>query len=344
MIMQNRTQTADVLKGIAILLMIQVHILELFASEPISTSKIGNIFMFLGGPPVAPLFMTVLGYFLFSVNKTSRQLVVRGLKIIALGMLLNLALNLNLILKVNTGTLIVDVWPYVFGVDILSFAGLSIICIAILKGVIEKNWRGVFIMIFITLFLGQFLLYFIPESNYLKYIAAFFYGCTEWSYFPLFPWLVYPLSGISLYQIEQRYNFQFFYLLKTKLILGILFLAFFFSTITYAISTSSNLTLYYHQDALFFLWTIAFALFYSLFIHEVNSWLGETWLFKYIKWLGKHVTLVYFIQWILIGNIATEIYKTISNPICIAYWFIGITIISSGITYLLLKFNTLTTR
>jgi len=335
--MERRTQTADVLKGIAVLLMIQVHIVELFATESFYQSSTGKILLFLGGPPVAPVFMAILGYFLLSVNKTSTQLVVRGIKIFMLGMLLNLVLNFNLLLKVNNGTLVVDVWPYVFGVDILPFAGLSIICIALLKHLIEKKWWVVLIMIFISIWLGQFLLEFKPESDFLKYAGAYFYGCTKWSYFPLFPWLAYPLSGIALYKIEQRYNFQVFYLLKTKITLGILFLVFFVSTINYTVSTSSNLTLYYHQDSLFFLWTIIFSLFYSLFIHEINTWLGKTWIFLYFKWLGRYVTLVYVIQWIIIGNIATEIYKTVSSPFYIVTWFLGIVIIASSLTYCILK-------
>lgn len=335
--MERRTQTADVLKGIAVLLMIQVHIVELFATESFYQSSTGKILLFLGGPPVAPVFMAILGYFLLSVNKTSTQLVVRGIKIFMLGMLLNLVLNFNLLLKVNNGTLVVDVWPYVFGVDILPFAGLSIICIALLKHLIEKKWWVVLIMIFISIWLGQFLLGLKHENNNLKYIEAYFYGCTEWSYFPLFPWLAYPLSGIALYKIEQRYNFQVFYLLKTKITLGILFLVFFVSTINYTVSTSSNLTLYYHQDSLFFLWTFIFSLFYSLFIHEINTWLGKTWIFLYFKWLGRHVTLVYVIQWIIIGNIATEIYKTVSSPIYLVGWYVVIISIASGLTYLILK-------
>ena len=106
--MERRTQTADVLKGIAVLLMIQVHIVELFATESFYQSSTGKILMFLGGPPVAPVFMAILGYFLLSVNKTSIQLVVRGIKIFILGMLLNLALNFNLFIKVNSGKL--SIW------------------------------------------------------------------------------------------------------------------------------------------------------------------------------------------------------------------------------------------
>ena len=107
--MPNRTHTADVLKGIAILLMIQVHVVELFAIHELAASSVGKVFMFLGGPPVAPLFMVLFGYFISVSHKSRQQLIVRGLKIFALGMLLNLALNCNLIYTVWRGLLQIDI-------------------------------------------------------------------------------------------------------------------------------------------------------------------------------------------------------------------------------------------
>ena len=68
--MIERNQLADLLKGIAVLLMIQVHVLELFASETILKSGGGALLMFLGGPFVAPVFMAILGYFTISSTKT----------------------------------------------------------------------------------------------------------------------------------------------------------------------------------------------------------------------------------------------------------------------------------
>ena len=82
---------------------------------------------------------------------------------------------------------------------------------------------------------------------------------------------------------------------------------------------------------------MAFCLFYGSVIHEVNHWVGETMMMKYIKWLGKNVTILYVIQWIIIGNIATEIYKTVSNPFYLAYWFIAILITASALSFLILK-------
>lgn len=338
--MLTRIQTADVLKGIAILLMIQVHIVELFASPEFYNSTSGHILLFLGGPPVAPVFMTIFGYFIFSSNKSTWLLVSRGLKILLLGMLLNLALNANLIFKVCRGDLNINIWPYVFGVDILLFAGLCLILIALCKKIIEKHVFIILAIIPIILIFGEYVFIDVPENTVLKYITAFVYGSTEWSYFPLFPWLAYPLSGVVLYQLQQKFDFKFFYLPKTKLLFGSVFLLFLAFTIKYAIDVSSNLQQYYHHGLLFFIWVILFCLFYALLIHELNTHIGESFFFKYLKWLGKNVTLIYVIQWIIIGNIATEIYKTVSNPVYLAAWFLGIIFITSGVTYLVMKLKT----
>lgn len=337
--MLTRTQTADVLKGIAILLMIQVHIVELFSSQEFYDSEFGDILLFLGGPPVAPIFMTVFGYFVFATNKTTRELVSRGVKILLLGMLLNLALNANLIFKVLRGDLEINIWPYVFGVDVLLFAGLSLVLITVFRKVIEKYVFIVLAIIPFILISGEYVFTYIPENIILKYITSFIYGSTEWSYFPLFPWLAYPLSGVVLYQLQKKFDFRFFYLPKTKLLFGSVFLLFLAFTIKYAINVSSNLQQYYHHGLLFFIWVILFCLFYALLVHELNTHIGESIVFKYLKWLGKNVTLVYVIQWIIIGNIATEIYKTVSNPFYLLYCFLVITIITNVLAYFLIKFK-----
>ena len=339
--MLTRTQTADVLKGIAILLMIQVHIVELFSSQEFYNSESADILLFLGGPPVAPIFMTVFGYFVFATNKTTRELVSRGVKILLLGMLLNLALNANLIFKVLRGDLDINIWPYVFGVDVLLFAGISLVLITVFRKVIEKYVFIVLAIIPFILISGEYVFTYIPENSILKYITSFIYGSTEWSYFPLFPWLAYPLSGVVLYQLQQKFDFRFFYLPKTKLLFGSVFLLFLAFTIKYAINVSSNLQQYYHHGLLFFIWVILFCLFYALLVHELNTHIGESIVFRYLKWLGKNVTSVYVIQWVIIGNIATEVYKTVSNPVYLFYCFIAITATTNIIAYLLIKFKTI---
>jgi uncharacterized membrane protein len=342
--MPNRTHTADVLKGIAILLMIQVHLVELFASHELATSRVGKVFMFLGGPPVAPLFMILFGYFISVTHKSTQQLIVRGVKIFALGMLLNLALNFNLIYTVWRGLLQIDILPFVFGVDILQFAGLSLIVIGLLKKVLEQQLTMTVMVIVASVLLGQYLAAYIPENNSLKYVTAFFYGSAQWSYFPLFPWLAYPLTGMVLYQLQQRYQIDITLITKTNRTLAIGALLFVILTIGYAISIASDLPSYYHHGILFFLWMIVFLSLYSTCVHAITERIGTTMLFTYLTWLGKHVTLIYIIQWIIIGNMATEIYKSITSPLYLASCFVGVLGASSGICYIALWLKELLNR
>jgi uncharacterized membrane protein len=260
--MTGRNQTADLLKGVAVLLMMQVHIIELFAINNIYDSDLGKVLLFLGGSPVAPVFAIILGYFIAASTRSCKQLILRGVKIFCLGMFLNIALNLNLILSVRKGLFQIDLLPYIFGVDILQFAGISIIIIAFLKRVFEKNLIILIICIVVSAFAGNFLLHFIPDNLTLKYISALFYGSGKWSYFPLFPWIAYPLTGIAFYEIKQRYDLRVLSVTKTKIVLGILFLLFGMFTIHYAVSISSDLASYYHHGILFFLWVILFLSFY----------------------------------------------------------------------------------
>jgi len=82
-------RNADLLKGVAVILMVQVHIIELFAQQSIFDSFAGSIFLFLGGPPAAPVFMTVMGYFIAKGNANISKSIVRGFKLIGFGLLLN---------------------------------------------------------------------------------------------------------------------------------------------------------------------------------------------------------------------------------------------------------------
>ncbi|MHB8258896.1 MAG: heparan-alpha-glucosaminide N-acetyltransferase domain-containing protein [Bacteroidia bacterium] len=335
--MSYRTPIADLLKGIAVLLMIQVHIIELFANDAISTSHAGKILMFLGAAPVAPIFAVIFGYFLASSKSSKKQLIVRGIKLFVLGMLLNLSLNFNLLLSITKGLYQIDRLPYLLGVDILQFAGISIILITFLKRIIEQSIFFTVTCCFVAAFLGHYLLNYIPANEFLIYLSSFFYGSSKWSYFPLFPWLAYPLAGIVFYQIKHRFDFSV--IKEAKLWFPMLILCILFSVFTtrYAVSISSQLSLYYHHGIKFFLWTLLFLAFYGLFADEINKIIGNTIVLKYLKWLGRNVTVMYFIQWVIIGNITTEVYKTVSSPVYLVMAYIVILLVSSGLCWMYLK-------
>ena len=330
--MNKRFEIADLLKGIAVILMIQVHIIELFADVSIFDSKTGHFLLFLGGPFVAPVFLFLFGYFIAYSNQTNSQQIVRGFKIFLCGLLLNVAMNFNLFIKHSVGQIELDVFPYLFGVDVLQCAGLSIIIITLIKKVFYKNNVLAIALILFSAFLGAFLLQYQTAFIFLKYLSAFFYGSTSWSYFPIFPWIGYTLTGMLFF--KSKIDFKILAKPIVKISICLLFIVFLFFTLDYAIALSSNLNSYYHHGLKFFLWTMIFMAFYSFIINEVDLLLGQSFVIQYIKWLGQNVTAIYVIQWILIGNISTAIYKNIDNPIILLGAFIGILLLSSIIAFL----------
>jgi len=334
LMIKSRNRTADLLKGIAVILMVQVHLIELFAQQQIFDSYIGSVLLFLGGPAAAPVFMTVMGYFIAKGKTNFSKSIIRGFKLIGGGLLLNFGLNLHLFIKIYNQTIVTSPWPYLFGVDILFLAGLSIIFLSLFQKLF-KNKPLPYIIIIGLIFLIQLLPY--PNDlGFTSYFNALFYSNVWWSYFPIIPWLAYPLTGYVFYLIEPKIN----YFVRSNnykiVILGITGIILVVS-ISYGIMIAANLHVYYHHDAIYYIFVLIFMIFWSNLASIITS-LSPNFFTGYIEWMGKNVTVFYVIQWLIIGNIATGLYKTQSG-IQLAAWFLGILFLTSALTFLYTKVN-----
>lgn len=158
----KRYPLPDLLKGFAVFLIVPVHILELFIDYPGRESLFGKILLFLGGPVAVPIFMIVMGYFVAKSKKPFVKNIMRGVKIFVVGLLLNIGLNLNLLLKIKYAGWQFYPLEYIFGVDILSLAGLSVIFIAFLKKLKKSQaWVSiiiVFMVIGLTAYMNEILM------------------------------------------------------------------------------------------------------------------------------------------------------------------------------------------
>lgn len=335
---QERNQTADFLKGAAVLMMIQVHLMELFAALDIYQSIIGKVSLFWGGPPAAPLFMAVMGYFLAKSKKSFSQNIKRGLILIVGGIVLNVGLNFHLLVLIFFEKVQLDPLQYIFGADILPLAGLSIILISLIKEVSKNNFLSnsiisIIIIIFV-LILHNLTADVIIENSPLIYLQAFLWGKLEWSYFPLLPWAVYSLAGYLYETTIERLNVKN----KIKAAAIIIFTVITISTFNYAVETASDLMRYYHHDWVYSLWILQFLALMIYAANSLESIYGESSILVYIKWLGKNVTAVYVFQWLLIGNIATAIYRT-QNETELVIWFLAIVFVTSLLGYAYERFT-----
>ncbi len=324
----SRFLLPDVLKGLAVLFMVQVHITELFATESFYLSIPGKVSLFLGGVPAAPLFMVLMGFFVgFRTMKTG-SLMFRGLKLIAGGFLLNFGINFHLFYRIFTGKIDLDPLPYLFGVDILFLAGLSLMVLAIVKRIFWEQFIYSLILALVVSALAFFLPVYSGDFQALKYLFPYFHSVAWWSYFPLIPWLAYPLLGLGAGIIFKKYpdkitsratNPNIFLLL---LVLVLLFLG-------YGFRISSDLPAYYHHGLSFFVWATAFLLLMALSAHYYLKAIEKQYLvIHFIAWIGKNVTAFYVFQWLIIGNVATAIFKT-QSAISLPFWFLGITLITA---------------
>ena len=178
----KRYPLPDLLKGFAVFLIVPVHVMELFIDYSGRESIFGKTVLFLGGPILVPVFMIIMGYFLARNQKSFSVNFFRGVKVFIVGFLLNIGLNFNLLLKIKFAGWQFNPLEYIFGVDILYFAGLSIIFISVLKTIKKgREWIAlalVFIVASFTAFMNEKLM--VTDRNY---ILPFIAGNYSWAYF-----------------------------------------------------------------------------------------------------------------------------------------------------------------
>ena len=326
--MHERQPLPDILKGIAVFLMIQVHLTEIFGKAEFMHSIAGKASLFLGGLPAAPVFMFIMGFFIYSQKPFGKNLI-RGLKLIFLGIILNTGLNLNLLIRIANGSIEGSFFSWIFGVDILFLAGLSIIILAILKTIFKNKWWFYLLLAIIVSILSTV----IPDLSSGKssdYILAFVCGKgIWWSYFPLLPWLAYPFAGYALNAFRKA-NPDLFDKISTHLYLKITTALIFLGALVYGWEISTDLQAYYHHGTLFFIWALSgMYWWYQLWAYLLKI-IPET---QQLQKYGRNVTLLYIVQWLLIGNIGTAVYQTQSWQFLII-WFLLITYVSIKITNL----------
>ncbi len=312
----TRDAAADLLKGTAVVLMIQVHLMELFAQPDVLDSWVGKVSLWLGGPPAAPVFMLVMGYYLAASRRSMSRLLLRGLKLLALGGLLNLGLNAHLLVKIREGVLPLDPWPYILGVDILFVAGASTVLLALLRPLLRRwvlaPWAAACLVIWLSPTMTRIL----TTSGPAQWAFAFIAGDYTWSYFPWFPWSAYALLGFGWYQVQSRLAMAGYDARAGRLwrlaAAGFVIACGVGTAVTweFAVAVCNDLPRYYHHDWRFFLWVCAFLVAWIALYRLCEKWFGAAAALQWLKFLGRNVTRCYVIQWLLIGNIATALYKS----------------------------------
>jgi len=204
----------DLAKCMAIIFMIFLHCLMVTSgfNNNISLFMQRGIAQLLGGPFAAPVFMFAMGVgIVYSRNQAPAYLIDRGIRLMLLGVVVNV--GEFFLPHFLAGKLLGkwDIFPIaggllLFCVDILAFAGMAMILIGVLKK-LKLSARQMVIIALVLSVIGWLLRFHDFGSNILNLIAGYFVGSAGgFTAFPLFPWFIFPASGMLFGEYYIRCN------------------------------------------------------------------------------------------------------------------------------------------
>ncbi len=204
----------DLAKCMSIVFMIFLHCLMVTTgfSNDVSLPMNRAISQLLGGPFAAPVFMFSMGFgIVYSRNQAPSYLVKRGIKMLILGLVVNVG---EYILPYFLSGKLLDRWdifPFLDGlvlfiVDILAFAGMAMILIGIFKALHLSAIQMVAIALVLSI-AGSFLRFTDFDNTALNLISGYFIGSAGgFTAFPLFNWILFPTVGILFAEYYIRCN------------------------------------------------------------------------------------------------------------------------------------------
>ncbi len=207
--------SADLLRGLVIIIMIEVHVFNAFLIPELRQSGWFGILNFINGL-VAPSFLFVSG-FAFQVSSGSKleemrklgkafwKKISRILQIIIIGYALHLPFySFSKIINESTPQLIANF----FAVDVLQCIGFGLLFLFLTRLLIKSDKAYHYFLIVSLLVVTIISPFFwkIEFTNYLPIAIANYFNRLHGSLFPIFPWLNFLLAGavFAKYFVDAR--------------------------------------------------------------------------------------------------------------------------------------------
>jgi len=299
-----RIQSIDYARGFAALTLPAIHTVLLYSSISVHQSWAGIILSFLAEPVAAPLFMFTMGYsFYISTPKSTGRVLKKVLLFAALGYGLNF---FRTWLPFQCGILpaelaqLYNVYPQlprhlslILTGDILQFAAISMFFLHLLRNQPIVGW----VLFFCIAVISPQLWGLHVPGVFAGHVLSLFISDNYAAFFPVFPWLCYPIAGLLAAQYYKRTkkNVWYNYLLVagiTLLILGVL--------VSYCSPAHWDKD-FYRSNPGRTIYQTGFLCGWIYFAWRLVPILHSTVLGKLLEFCSRHVLLLYCLQWIIIG-------------------------------------------
>lgn len=330
----HRISSFDNVRALAVICMIVSHVSLMLGSADACVTPVGRFMNdFCGTAPAAPVFMLLMGiFFVFPQDRSLSVKVLRGFKLFLLGIILNFVRMVipffilskyapemfdSMVSALQVSREVVF-WRILYNVDILGFAGVACIILALLQPLLTRCWQWVAVgavMIFAAPYLwgtGEGLgLAFYPLQPF--WGRAFVMGAPTDTAFPVFPWLVFPIMGILIGQLLKSGTPEPEVATRMTRV-GLVFA--FFGAIFVAAFGMGQFGDYYRMYAGGAFLVMSFALLWTaIFMWLTSRGYMQRASSMLIFW-SENLTLIYCVQWCWFGfSILLPYFRRIDSPL-----------------------------
>jgi len=304
---RGRQLELDLVRGLAILFMLLVHCHEMFSVYPFEPTWSTYVIRFLGSPPAAPVFMFALGVGVAYTRKnTAKELARRGLQLFILSYVFtfcrDFVTQFLVYLRTKDPFMLEEAVTYLFGVDILTFAGLTFLFFA--AGA-KLRFRSVHYAAaaLICAALNLLLARVTVTAPALYRFTDLIWGTSEYTWFPFLTWIPFPISGYLFGQLlllcldkNRFYRSCLWVSVPGMLALGLFS---WLQGLDYGWGDGLWETAYFHHNLVGNLLLLSFVLSWLAAFYFLSPRLPRFVVTTLCRW-SRNITEMYWIHWMII--------------------------------------------
>jgi len=338
----GRQTEFDIGKALPILCLPFIHcIIECCTKEQLLHGVPYAFDMIIGGPMAAPMFMFCMGATIhYSLRHSAGEMAKRGLKLLLIGFLLNVC---RFIIPYMIGygvtgdaeRFLTPLPYFVFGNDVLQFAGLAMLCIALMMKLKTPKWTMLVIALAMSV-TGSLFRSVDLGNNVLNVIFGWFIGTedstgqvTIVSYFPLLNWLIVPVCGYCFGWLLQRVKDKTRFYLSFSPVLLALAIAYLIIGDHFEIGMfAEGENAYYHMLTYDVAASLALTL-GALGVYCAISYVLPKKINAFFTFVSRNITAFFCIHWVFVRFITNVLLYAINGTQEFPVW--GTMLISCGI-------------
>lgn len=301
----QRIPSLDLARGFTVLMIAPVHTVLFYSRPEVHATLVGQLLTFIAEGPGAQLFMLLMGvYCAFQKHLNTGRIFRRSAILLVAACMLN---TIKFVIPAYLGWLppallqelgytadSLDFMQLFLIGDILHFAALALICLCFIRHL--PRWHHAALLgALLVCFVAPYCWDLHSATPLIDFILSLIGAPLPRTFFPLFPWLVYPLAGLAIGHYLQQPDHHHFSCLRDT---GACLIGMGWLIRTFL--PDSPATSFYRTLAPETLQHLGIVLVTLYVWHCLEKSVLPNAFFRLLEYTSRHITQIYCIQWIII--------------------------------------------